>query len=234
MNLEYFRSKTNLIRNPQLLLYKIKLIQKVKKKRKTETNSINKVLNKALDSDSAETSIYDDPVIIETLGCVYQAIEYTSENLSLNTNLYNKYSNELKNNNLDNDEKNKIQDEVANAKQNILDLTSPKYISSMDKFISGVNTALKNYCLSQNKGINFSKDLTDKNSLLIPSMESLGFKSDENMTFEQVLDEIPNIEKTFDEKLSKFNAVANKYELDVDDNEDIPNKGLAKTLNTYA
>lgn len=191
---------------------------KIKNKEKIETNNINKNLNTT--THHTGLSVSD---IVDAIDYLYAPITDTFKSISLNSKLYNQYSDELKNNNLSEDEKDKIQSALDNAKQNIIELTSPEYTSKLDKYISNnVSPQIKDLLNRLNKA---TGNTIDTSELSIPSMESLGLIPNKNLDFNSLLAEIKDAEKSIKKKISKLFDIDIKY--------GGASKSLAKIIDTY-
>lgn len=218
-----FSEQNKFNKNSAITTIQNKIISKSKEKQKAGNNDINKSLDEIGTSTNGDVTNSVGEIIAS-----YQPIEDTFKSLALNTNLYNQYSNELQNNNLSDDEKVKTQSALDGAKQNILELTSSEHIADLDKVIANYSLPIQNKAITALKG-EIGTSL-DTNSVLVTSMESLGFTSNKNLDFNEVLDDVKNAENNFYKKTSKLDDISLKY--GVNPNEDITK--TYETLNTYA
>ncbi|MDD3224170.1 MAG: hypothetical protein PHX70_05600 [Clostridium sp.] len=184
-----------------------KIISKTEKKEKAEVTTINKTLNETSTSDNTKKDVSST---VDYINYLYTPIEDTVKTLSSDSKLYNQYSDELKSNKLSEDEKDKIQSELDNTKKDILQLTSSDYISTVDKYLSStvapkVKAALSE--LNSDTGNNLNT-----NSMLVTSLESIGLKSNNNMNFDQVLNEIKSSKGYFYKNvISKLDDMNSTY-----------------------
>lgn len=213
-----FSKQNNADKNNVSNMVQNQLETKIKNKEKIETDNISENLNTT--TQNTNSSILNTVDVIDYL---YTPITDTFKSISLNAKLYNQYSDELKNNNLSEDEKDKIQSSLDHAKQNIIELTSPEYTSKLDKYISSNISPKVNGLL--NLLNNTTGNKIDTSGLSITSMESLGLSSNKNLDFNSLLDEIKDAEKNIKKKISNL--------LDIDITYGGAPKSSAKIIDTY-
>lgn len=199
---------------------------KINQKEKNDADIINKGLEEMSDGTNTATDTASDVSFITSyISYLYSPVTDTLKSLSLNKSIYDKDTEELKSNDLSEEDRSKIQDEMNSAKDNIMKLTSPEYISNLNNHIANdINPIVNKLVTRLNNKIGTNLDTS---SFTIKSMGNLGFSSNMDTDFNNILQKITNATNSMREKNLSLYDIAGKYGAS-------PNKDLIKLLDIQA